>query len=100
MDPFKCEHKKVVLRDKFTKDDRGTVVFREWSIDAQCPLCGTNLNEKQIETALKQIYAPDIADIMFQTYTHKKAYFERITELSTNGIECSLFLPDRNERPS
>lgn len=84
-----CNHKIAFLEES---KDYGNHEGRmhEWILKSECLLCGGGLKDEEIKIALSQMYAQEIAELVFVAYQSKRACYEALSKLSANGITTSL----------
>lgn len=68
----------------------GVIRFHVWTISSMCSLCNRTLDEKELEVALEHTYSPEVAQLVYQTFTNLAEYYSKVSELSARGIQLSL----------
>lgn len=80
-----CNHR-VMFKVDSANNSTPSGVIVTCDIKARCSLCSYDLKEADIKSALGAVYVPDVADIIFNMYHHKKSFFEFQSKLSSFGI--------------
>lgn len=80
-----CNHR-VMFKVDIANNSTPSGVIITCGIKARCSLCNYDLTEVDIKSALEAVYVPDVADMIFNMYHHKKSFYSLLSKLSSFGI--------------
>ena len=85
----KCTHK-VAFKVAGTISGPSVGIEILCTLHTKCSVCSYDLTDDQVKLALVRVYSPDVAEILFGLYYHRKSYFELLIRLNGLGVSSPL----------